>query len=178
MLSPMRLERFWLEELVIETALHDNSKAAEHQSYDIKHIDFDVKKKRESNTLRLRLLVEIVALENPRLHGVKRVRIALWGQFSFAEGAAEDFIQNATPLNQLAILYGLARGIVANTTGSAIAGTFLLPSVDFHAVVTEKIQRVQQEAGIAPAEPASLPDAPDASKKRRQMKKLRADDAA
>ena len=151
MISLMRLDRFWLEEMILETALEDNSETDEY-TYDIKEIDFDVKKNRQSSALRVRLLVEIIADENPRIYGVKRLRVALWGQFSFAENAEEDFIQQVTPENQLAILYGLARGLVANLTGATAAGTFLLPSVDFHAITAEKVRRMQQKASLAPAE--------------------------
>ena len=58
------------------------------------------------------------------------VSVVVSGQFSFTEEATEEQKARMFPLNAVSVLFGIARGIVAQATGMCPRGTFLLPPVN------------------------------------------------
>ncbi len=148
MFSPLRLDKTWLEELVIEAIGLDAVKSGSAQGFNFS-IDYDLLEHQAHPAFRVKLMVEMTADEKSEYSGFRRIRIVLWGQFTFEAGASEEFRRQATPLNQLAILYGIARGVVANSTGLMPGGAVLLPVTDFHAIVKEK-NRLEAETEAVP----------------------------
>ncbi|NOY64146.1 MAG: hypothetical protein GXO97_01905, partial [Nitrospirae bacterium] len=73
--------------------------------------------------------------------------LKLNGFFSFPEGTEEETIKKMIGLNGLVILYGTARGIVAQATANCLHGKFILPSVNFIELVKKKAQPVRKPQG-------------------------------
>ena len=141
-ISPLRLDEFGLEELVLEATPFLPQKPPADEEYVFKEIDFELEKHTEKEIFRIRLVIEL--LSNPDAEeqtALRRLRMVLWGVFSFAEGTAQELIDKLTPLNQVAILYGMARGLIAGLPSTARTGTFLLPSVNFVEVLKRKAEQ-------------------------------------
>lgn len=67
--------------------------------------------------------------------------LKITGFFSFTEGTDEQTIERMIPLNGPAILYGIARGVVAQATGSSIHDKFILPTVNFVEVTKRQAKK-------------------------------------
>ena len=137
MQASLQLDRFALEELVIEVESDLKESSQTTASYNT-NIDVDVQKHNEKMVFRVYLRVEIKPERIPGPGEIRRVVIGCVGYFSFAQEPTDEYIRQVTPLNQLAMLYGMARGIVASATGSTSGGTFVLPSVNFVEVLKSK----------------------------------------
>lgn len=143
MLSPMQLEKTWLEEMAVEAIGIDEVQLDQPPSYQLHELDFDILKNTEQPVFRVKLTLEIRGVPDGGYSAFRRIRIVLWGQFLFAPDATQELIDTLIPLNPLSILYGVARGVVAICTGTSPAGSFTLPVVDFHQVVEAKHQAEQ-----------------------------------
>ena len=147
MLSPMQLEKTWLQEMAVETIDIDEVQPDESPSYQFHELDFDILKNTDEPAFRVKLILEIRGVTDGTYSAFKRVRIVLWGQFLFAPDASQELMDTLVPLNQLSILYGVARGIVAVCTGTSPAGSFTLPTVNFHKLIEAKQQATQAHVG-------------------------------
>ncbi len=77
------------------------------------------------------------------------VQITLKGLFSLPNDTPEEDVQALVPLNGLAILYGIARGMVAQATGPTLHGALWLPAVSFVDLIGEQAQQAEHEAAKA-----------------------------
>jgi len=136
----MQLEKTWLEEIAVEAIGIDDVQRDQPQSYQLHELDFDILKNAEHPAFRVKLTVEIRGANDGAYSAFRRVRIVLWGEFLFPLDATQEVIDSLIPLNPLSILYGVARGIVAASTGTSPAGNFTLPVVDFIQVLEAKQQ--------------------------------------
>lgn len=59
------------------------------------------------------------------------ILIRIVGYFSFVENTDETMIKKMIGLNGPAVLYGVARGVVAQVTANCRFGKFILPTVNF-----------------------------------------------
>lgn len=59
------------------------------------------------------------------------LHVGLVGLFHLPDDVDESLVSTLVPLNCLAILYGIARGVVAQATGMVPGGPFMLPPVNF-----------------------------------------------
>jgi preprotein translocase subunit SecB len=81
------------------------------------------------------------------------LRIMLEGYFE-CPFAFEGQVPKTVILNSLMILYGIARGIVGQTTASAVNGRFVLPSLAFDDLVNRaesSPNRAVETSGLTPA---------------------------
>lgn len=67
--------------------------------------------------------------------------LCIKGIFSFAEETTEEQIARMINLNSIAVLYGLARGIIAQVTAHTPMGKIILPTVNFVEYFREKEQQ-------------------------------------
>ncbi len=65
--------------------------------------------------------------------------LRITGFFSFAKGTDEQMIEKMIPLNGLAILYGIARGVVAQATANSMHEKFILPTVNLVEATKEQV---------------------------------------
>ncbi len=69
------------------------------------------------------------------------VFLKITGFFSFAKGTDEQTIEKMIPLNGLAILYGIARGVVAQATANSMHEKFILPTVNLVEATKEQAKK-------------------------------------
>ena len=142
MISPLHLDHFWVEELIVKSIPPEpGGSHPDKQTYLFREVDFDVDRHLEKNLLRVRLVVDIEADPDANTPSpLRQFRIVILGIFSFSEGTDQEFIDKITPLNQVSILYGIARGLAASIPIKERTGSLLLPSVDFWEVLRAKAE--------------------------------------
>lgn len=72
-------------------------------------------------------------------------RLAMAGSFFFLEGTTEEVQRRMIHVNGSSVLYGIARGIVAEATSHGQAGKYILPSIN----LLELLDRRGQLVGTA-----------------------------
>ena len=73
------------------------------------------------------------------------VTVSLFGKFDLSPDVPEELRKQLVPYNCLAILHGIARGLVMSATGTFAGGPFLLPVFNYRAMVDEKLEAMEKE---------------------------------
>jgi preprotein translocase subunit SecB len=113
-------------------------------------LDVDVRKRRNQWGFRVSLDVTF----KPKEGDVCRldcVRVALVGLFHLPDDTDKELVEKLVPLNCYAILYGIARGTVAQATGMVPGGPFMLPAVNFVETLKQKKKREPKEEALSEA---------------------------
>lgn len=110
-------------------------------------LDFDI---RRNSDRPLDFMIDMTVDINPReedfLKCDYRIHLMLTGIFSFAEGTSEETISNMIAHNGLSMLYGVARGVVADATAISWHGKFVLPSLNLVEVIKRKSEALSKAA--------------------------------
>ena len=107
-------------------------------TYQIK-VDFDVKcSKTDPNKFLITMIIELN--KKPSYFGQNRYQLSLnlMGEFQVAEGLDHTTKGKLVTNNGSAILYGIARGMVAQFTGGLGTERFILPVVNLLAIAQAK----------------------------------------
>jgi preprotein translocase subunit SecB len=108
-------------------------------------VDFDISRSGENP---LDFMITLVVDVNPRdedfERGDYRIHLKLSGYFSFSEGVSEEMINSMIAHNGLSMLYGVARGTVADATATSWHGKFVLPGVNFIELIKQKAEAGQK----------------------------------
>ena len=126
MLSPLQLNSFTLQELIVKRNSSFQGGDGADSIYRFKEIDFNGATHKTKPLYKVALWFEIVPKNRKTPCDFEVIRARAEGVFSFTGSSDDDFM----PLNQLAILYGTMRGIVATVT-SIGDSSYLLPTVNF-----------------------------------------------
>ena len=155
MLSPLELKRVVLETLEIHASQKWEPSAATTTSEDYVFGLDAVEVLQREDTLDFRITLGF------RLRAVKdavcrfeKVRVRLVGYFSLPTGTDESLVNTLVPLNCLAIMFGIARGIVGQATGFVPGGPLLLPPVNF----VDEMQKQERRRSRAAARAAAMRD--------------------
>ena len=102
-------------------------------------LDFDIKRNSDNP---LNFMIDLRVDINPREEDFDkcdyRIHLTLSGFFSFESGITEEAISNMIAPNGLSMLYGVARGVVANATAMSWHGKFVLPSLNLIEIIKRK----------------------------------------
>lgn len=132
MLSPLQLDHFHLERLIIEVS--PDSPELEIEAEERSEYQFTFRKElaKHPDHEKYMVLLGITCThcEAEDTKGQLHLEADVRGFFSLPDDAPEDFIEQVVPLNCYAMLYGLIRGIVAQATGMTRQGTILLPTIN------------------------------------------------
>lgn len=130
------INEYFVDELSVRTN-HDFSKK-DQSSGGIK-VDFDIKRN-NTNPLEFMIPMTIAVNSDESNFAIAEYQISLKisGFFGFAEGTDEETINRMIGPSGLAILYGVARGVVAQATGNCWHGKFILPAMNFVELLKEK----------------------------------------
>ena len=129
MLSPLELKRTFLEVLEIRPNPARDPSVEITEDYKVQ-LTTEVLEKPDSHDYRVSIDFRL----SPQKDAVcrfDRLEVKLAGFFSLPKDTEEELIGRLIPLNCLVILYGIARGIVAQATGMVARGPFMLPPVNF-----------------------------------------------
>lgn len=129
MLSPLELKRAMLEALEIRPSRTHDSSAERTEDYRVQ-LTTEILEKPDSLDYRVTVDFRL----SPRKDAVcrfERVEVRLVGFFSLPPDTDERLVRTLIPLSCFSILYGIARGVVAQATGMVARGPLLLPPVNF-----------------------------------------------
>ena len=135
MRSPLELQRSVLEILDIRANPLYTKDCAE-ESYNIK-VATEVSKKPDSYDYRIKLGVRMSPPKDT-ICRFQRIEVEIIGYFNMPQDSDPNFVYQLVPLNCLAILYGIARGVVAQSTGLTRNGAFMLPAYNFVEHINKK----------------------------------------
>lgn len=76
------------------------------------------------------------------------VKIKIVGFFTFKGEITNDQREKMLKLNGATILYGVARGIIAQTTGGGFHGKYILPAVNFVDMFKKKENQIKETEAV------------------------------
>lgn len=139
--SPLQLERYRLEKLVVDFSdkwlQAEDSEPDDPRAYEVR-TDFNIYEPEDEMFL-VRLSVESRPESDSPTRRFNEVSVVVWGMFSLTPGTDEETRQQVIPYNCVAILHGLARGVITSATGACLGGPFLLPTVNYLEVIKQKV---------------------------------------
>jgi preprotein translocase subunit SecB len=94
-------------------------------------IGFNVKRKDKEPLFMITMIIEVNKSKPAFTNSPYYVYLNIRGFYEFGKGTDEDTMQEMIGLNGLVMLYGVARGIVAQASANGVHGKFVLPSVNF-----------------------------------------------
>lgn len=143
MLAQLNLNDYFIDELAFAA---NREREAGSTTSGTLSVDFDI---RRSGEAPLDFMITLVVDVNPRdedfERGDYRIHLKLSGFFSFTEGTSEEMINGMITHNGLSILYGVARGSVADATATSWHGKFVLPAVNFVELVKQKVAALAEK---------------------------------
>lgn len=108
-------------------------------------VDFDIKRSGDNpRDFMITLVVDVNPRDEDFERSHYRIHLQLSGFFSFVEGTSEEMINAMIAHNGVPMLYGVARGTVANATATSWHGKFVLPGVNFIELIKEKAAETQK----------------------------------
>ena len=156
MISQLNITDYSISNVIVQC--NDQFEQGEHERSSGKiRVDFDIKRNDE-NPLEflVGLLIEMNKDEIDYQQAEYRIILSIKGFFSFADGTEEVTINRMIAPSGLSILYGVARGVVSNITGSCRNGKFVLPSLNFVEIIKDKLKKMSvtenpAQGGAVPA---------------------------
>lgn len=128
MQSLLKISDYFVEELRVKANGAYKGTSAEEDALET---SVGIKRKGKEPHFMIQMKVKLnnkkVDFDNARYY----VYLEISGFFSFAEGTDEEAIRKMIGLNGPAILYGVARGVVAQATANCRYGKFVLPAMNF-----------------------------------------------
>ncbi len=101
-------------------------------------ISFEIKQKGSELFFMMPMTIEVNKTKKAFSAAPYYIYLKISGFFSFPEGTDEETIRKMIGLNGLVMLYGAARGVVAQVTANCPHGKFVLPSRNFVELVKAK----------------------------------------
>jgi preprotein translocase subunit SecB len=154
MLSPMQLNNYFVEELVIrQNSAFDPSPIERNEGRITCNIDFGRAVQAEEH-FKLGLTIGVEPALTPPALDPYTISIKIVGFFSFPQTPKLSFeeMSKLVSLNGASILLGLARGLVAQSTGVGQFGKYLLPPINlvevWEKVKTESMVLAQQDQNV------------------------------
>lgn len=133
MQAQLNLDEYFVDELVIRKNINYDREKPIIGDY---FIDFDILR-HDKNPLMFKLSMFIELNKNDD-NSPYYILMKLSGFFSYADETDDDYIKKTIALNAPSILYGVARGIIAQVTGNYEYGKFILPAVNFIEILKRK----------------------------------------
>ena len=150
--ADLSLERFRLQRLVVEFneayLAPDAERAEDVEAYHT-DADFDLWEPQTEGDCMTMLCVDCYPEAETPTPRFKHVGVTVWGIFSCSPHVDQDQKNQLMQYNTVAILHGIARGLIASATGSCPGGPFLLPVVNYREVIERKLREsvTEQEPG-------------------------------
>jgi len=142
--SPLQLKDYRLLKLMVEANDSFISKEDKEVTFEI-DCDFDVYKAKIGLSFKIPLSLKVKAKKNRKYCNIKKIEILIEGIFDLSQDAQKELVTRVIPFNCLAILYGIARGIIAAVTGNIQGEQFILPTVNFNEIIKKKAQAQKKE---------------------------------
>lgn len=137
-LAGLQLDRYLVDDLIFKCNKFATTKDDKPIDPTI-GIDFNVKgSEQDENIFLLDMVVDLNAGQAFKKFQLHQIHLHLYGWFRFTTPLDEPTKEKMLFTNASSILYGVARSIVANLTGSLGASRYILPSVNLLEIVKAK----------------------------------------
>lgn len=155
MISPLRLENCFTEELTVKT---NPSFAPGVEKKKEGKLQCEVElagNKNDPSKFRVGLSVSVEpSMEYPALDPYL-IQVKITGVFGFSgDLPSEETMHRMVSLNGSSILYGIARGLVIEVTGNGRWGKYILPAVNFVQLLEQQSQKQKVHAKTSVSRPA------------------------
>ena len=137
MLSQMQLKDFVVQLLHVEA----NPKfVLQKGNYleDKLDFSFDMMERKDPKLYRINLDLSINGKDEDFANRAYRIHVVVYVIYGFDLKMPKEDIDKLLGPNGLAMAYSIARGVLANATGSSLHGKYILPTVNFVELLKEK----------------------------------------
>jgi len=124
----LNIDEYFIEELHVK--VNPKYKKSKETKGEIK-TSVSIKRKGKEPVFMIQMSIQLNKTEKAFSSAPYYVFLILTGFFSFVTGTDQEIINKMIGLNGPAILYGVARGAVAQATANCIHGKLMLPTVNF-----------------------------------------------
>jgi preprotein translocase subunit SecB len=138
MLGLLNFEEYFVEEIYVKAKPKFEKKGRNEGEI---AISFDIKRKDMELRFMIPMEIKLNHSKKDSFNAPYQVILKITGFFSFPKGTDEETIHKMIGLNGLSILYGVARGVIAQATANCPHGKFILPSVNFIELMKSKMKR-------------------------------------
>jgi preprotein translocase subunit SecB len=143
-IAPLLLREFPVETLHVDA--NPNFNAADSDQYESKlAVDFGFHRAEGKPSFRIDLDVRVNLTDVDFDRAPYRIWIKTQTFLEFDPGFPEENIPKMLGPNGLAMAYGIARGIVGQSTGTSLHGRFILPTVNFVELLRMKSMNAAQK---------------------------------
>jgi preprotein translocase subunit SecB len=125
----LNINDYVVEELTVK-GNGDYKKPAKEQEGQI-DISFNARRKGKEPLFMITMTIELNKSKQAFANNAYYVFLKINGFFGFPKETGEETMQKMISLNGLVMLYGIARGVVAQATANGAHGKFVLPAVNF-----------------------------------------------
>ncbi len=146
-LAKLQLDRYRLSSLKVKfnEAWLTREREPHEEQYDVQP-DFDVFNAADQRPmLRLTVTCSGAVQEGPAACRFIEIEATVWGVFSLAHDVNEEERWSLILFNGLAMLHGIARGVLISATGGCVGGPFILPAVNYADLIRTKMSQLELE---------------------------------
>ncbi len=140
MLSPMQLKDFVVQLLHVEANPKFAPQKRDHLE-DKLECSFGMMERKDPRLYRINLDVSINGKDEDFAKRAYRIHVVVYAIYEFDLKMPKEDIDKLLGPNGLAMAYSIARGVVANATGTSLHGKYILPTVNFVELLKEKASR-------------------------------------
>lgn len=138
----LNINDYFVEELTVRGNAN-YQKTAKEQKGKI-NLSFNVKRKGKEPLFMITMTIELNKPKQALASSPYYVYLKIDGFFDFPKETDEETMQRMIGLNGLVMLFGIARGVVAQVTANGPHGKFVLPAVNFVELIKQsKISSVE-----------------------------------
>ena len=132
------IEQFFVHEIIVkENPKYKPKKIQEGET----NVAFNIKRKGSERLFRIYMTVQVGKLKKVTITNPYHISLKLTGYFRFLEDTDEETISKMISLNGSSILYGVARGVVAQATANCMYGKFILPAINFVELLRKELAK-------------------------------------
>ena len=139
MQSLLNIDEYFVEEILVKTnADFKKQKRGERGELEEKgEIKTTVNIKRRGNEpiFMIRMVIKVNNTKKSFVNAKYQILLDIKGFFSFAKNTDEETISKMIHINGSTILYGVARGVIAQITANCEYGKFILPAMNLLAAI-------------------------------------------
>lgn len=129
MQSLLNIDEYFVDELQVKT--NPNYKKLKKEEKGEINTSIGIKRKGKEPFFMIQMKIELNKSQKAFSSAPYYILLEISGFFSFVPEVDEEMINKMIGLNGPVILYGIARGVIAQATANCRHGKFVLPTVNF-----------------------------------------------
>ena len=149
MKARLQLKDYWLEDLQW-SPIEPPAASQDADDSILPKLRLSVHQKEDSSEYLCELQIFLTKGQALKAGAPYQFRLQLLGQFEFLEGTSTETQHRMIHVNGSSILYGVARGVLAEATSQARAGKYILPAINLIELLEK---RGSLEGTVQPAIP-------------------------